>query len=311
MGKTAVFVLSTLQQLEIVDGEVSVLVICPTYVLAFQIKKEYDRFCKYLTDVRIAVFFGGMSIKNDEKTLKDNCPHIVVGTPGRISALVERKKLNLNNLKHFILDECDQILKKLYMWSKVQEIFKNTSRAQQVVMFSATLSKEIQMVCKKFMQDPLEVFIDDDAKLTLHGLAQHYVKLEEKEKNKKLVDLLDVLEFNQVVIFVKSVQRCVALAQVLTEQNFSAVAIHSKVRQMARKYLDFKELKQRILVATDLFGRGTDIERVNIVINYDMPESSDTYLHRFARAGRFGTKGLAISFVSDENFPTKLICQLT
>merc|ERR1712044_76874 len=144
--------------------------------------------------------------------------------------------------------------------------------------------------------------IDDEAKLTLHGLQQHYVKIKENEKNRKLFDLLDALEFNQVVIFVKSVQRCIALAKLLQEQNFPAVDIHRAMNQEERlqRYQLFKNFQRRILVATNLFGRGMDIERVNIVFNYDMPEDSDTYLHRVARAGRFGTKGLAISFVSDE-----------
>eukprot|EP00064_Thunnus_orientalis_P004764 superscaffoldBa00000445_g4776 len=184
----------------------------------------------------------------------------------------------------------------------VQEIFRMTPHEKQVMMFSATLSKEIRPVCRKFMQDPMEIFVDDETKLTLHGLQQYYVKLKDNEKNRKLFDLLDALEFNQVVIFVKSVQRCVALAQLLVEQNFPAIAIHRGMPQEERlsRYQQFKDFQRRILVATNLFGRGMDIERVNIAFNYDMPEDSDTYLHRVARAGRFGTKGLAITFVSDE-----------
>ncbi|XP_059255784.1 spliceosome RNA helicase DDX39B isoform X2 [Mustela nigripes] len=272
MGKTAVFVLATLQQLEPVTGQV-------------------------------AVFFGGLSIKKDEEVLKKNCPHIVVGTPGRILALARNKSLNLKHIKHFILDECDKMLEQLDMRRDVQEIFRMTPHEKQVMMFSATLSKEIRPVCRKFMQDPMEIFVDDETKLTLHGLQQYYVKLKDNEKNRKLFDLLDVLEFNQVVIFVKSVQRCIALAQLLVEQNFPAIAIHRGMPQEERlsRYQQFKDFQRRILVATNLFGRGMDIERVNIAFNYDMPEDSDTYLHRVARAGRFGTKGLAITFVSDEN----------
>jgi len=242
-------------------------------------------------------------MEKDVQVLKSNCPHVVVGTPGRILALVRAKKLTLKNVKQFILDECDKMLEALDMRRDVQEIFRNTPHEKQVMMFSATLSKEIRPVCKKFMQDPMEVYVDDEAKLTLHGLQQHYVKLKENEKNKKLFDLLDALEFNQVVIFVKSVQRCMALAQLLVEQNFPAIAIHRGMTQEDRlsRYQQFKDFQKRILVATNLFGRGMDIERVNIVFNYDMPEDTDTYLHRVARAGRFGTKGLAITFVSDEN----------
>lgn len=302
MGKTAVFVLATLQQLEPSENHVYVLVMCHTRELAFQISKEYERFSKYMAGVKVSVFFGGMPIQKDEEVLKTACPHIVVGTPGRILALVNNKKLNLKHLKHFILDECDKMLESLDMRRDVQEIFRNTPHGKQVMMFSATLSKEIRPVCKKFMQDPMEVYVDDEAKLTLHGLQQHYVKLKENEKNKKLFELLDVLEFNQVVIFVKSVQRCIALAQLLTDQNFPAIGIHRNMTQDERlsRYQQFKEFQKRILVATNLFGRGMDIERVNIVFNYDMPEDSDTYLHRVARAGRFGTKGLAITMVSDE-----------
>merc|ERR1712063_75341 len=302
MGKTAVFVLATLQQLEPVEGQVSVLVMCHTRELAFQISKEYERFSKFLPNIKVGVFFGGLAIAKDEQVLKNNCPHIVVGTPGRILALVRTKKLPLKNLKHFVLDECDKMLEQLDMRRDVQEIFRATPHEKQVMMYSATLSKDIRPVCKKFMQDPMEVYIDDEAKLTLHGLQQHYVKLKDSEKNRKLFELLDVLEFNQVVIFVKSVQRCVALAQLLIEQNFPAIAIHRGMTQEERlsRYQQFKDFKKRILVATDLFGRGMDIERVNIVFNYDMPENSDSYLHRVARAGRFGTKGLGITFVSDE-----------
>ncbi|GCB64627.1 hypothetical protein scyTo_0009846 [Scyliorhinus torazame] len=269
-----------------------VLVMCHTRELAFQISKEYERFSKYMPSVKVAVFFGGLSVKKDEELLKKNCPHIVVGTPGRILALARNKSLNLKHIKHFILDECDKMLEQLDMRRDVQEIFRMTPHEKQVMMFSATLSKEIRPVCRKFMQD-----------LTLHGLQQYYVKLKDNEKNRKLFDLLDVLEFNQVVIFVKSVQRCIALAQLLVEQNFPAIAIHRGMPQEERlsRYQQFKDFQRRILVATNLFGRGMDIERVNIVFNYDMPEDSDTYLHRVARAGRFGTKGLAITFVSDEN----------
>jgi len=302
MGKTAVFVLATLQQLDPTDGQVSCLVMCHTRELAYQIAKEYERFSKFMTNIKVGVFFGGMQIAKDEETLKNNCPHIVVGTPGRILALVKNKKLNLKNLKHFVLDECDKMLAQLDMRRDVQEIFRATPHEKQVMMFTATLAKDVRPVCKKFMQDPMEVYIDDEAKLTLHGLQQHYLKIKENEKNRKLFELLDALEFNQVVIFVKSIQRCMALGQLLEDQNFPAIGIHRAMKQEERlsRYQQFKDFQKRILVATDLFGRGMDIERVNIVFNYDMPENSDTYLHRVARAGRFGTKGLGITFVAEE-----------
>ncbi|KAI8067457.1 ATP-dependent RNA helicase uap56 [Gongronella butleri] len=304
MGKTAVFVLATLQQVEPVDGEVAVIVLCHTRELAFQIKNEYARFSKYLPEIRTEVFYGGVSINKDIEILKDKskCPHILVGTPGRVLALIRDKHLKLANVKHFVLDECDKMLEQLDMRRDVQDIFRATPHHKQVMMFSATLSKDTRPVCKKFMQNPLEIYVDDEAKLTLHGLIQYYVKLDERAKNRKLNDLLDQLEFNQVCIFVRSVARANELNRILTECNFPSICIHSQMSQDERikRYRSFKDFEKRIMVATDIFGRGIDIERVNIVINYDMPDSADTYLHRVGRAGRFGTKGLGISFVSEE-----------
>ncbi|PAV91286.1 hypothetical protein WR25_16839, partial [Diploscapter pachys] len=245
MGKTAVFVIATLQQLEPVDGTVSVLCMCHTRELAFQISKEYERFSKYLPQVKVSVFFGGMPIKKDEDTLRTNCPHIVVGTPGRILALTKSGKLKLDKTKFFVLDECDKMIGDADMRHDVQEIVKMTPQEKQVMIFSATLPKVLRVVCKKFMQDPMEVYVDDEAKLTLHGLQQHYVKLKESEKNRKLLELLDALEFNQVVIFVKSVRRCEALHQLLSEQNFPSIAIHRGMQQEERlsRYQAFKDFQ--------------------------------------------------------------------
>merc|ERR1711970_664059 len=258
MGKTAVFVLATLQQLDPTDGQVSCLVMCHTRELAFQISKEYERFSKFMTNIKVGVSFGGMEIKKDEATLKDNCPHIVVGTPGRILALVKNKKLNLKNLKHFVLDECDKMLAQLDMRRDVQEIFRATPHEKEVMMFTATLSKDIRPVCKKFMQDPMEVYIDDEAKLTLHGLQQHYLKIKENEKNRKLFELLDALEFNQVVIFFQVYS---ALHGPWPAIGRPELPCHwhppcNEARRTSCRYQQFKDFQKRILVATGLFGRG-------------------------------------------------------
>jgi ATP-dependent RNA helicase UAP56/SUB2 len=305
MGKTAVFVLATLHQLSVAafpvgENQVSVLVLCHTRELAFQIAHEYERFSKYLPKVKTAVFYGGISIRTNRDVLKNDCPHIVVGTPGRVLGLIREKSLKLDHIKHFVLDECDRILESLDMRRDIQEIFRMTPHEKQVMMFSATLSKDIRPVCKKFCQDPMEIYVDDDKKLTLHGLNLYYIKLAEAEKNRKLNDLLDALEFNQVVIFVSKVARANELNRLLTECNFPSICIHAGMKQDERiaKYKSFKDFNARILVSTDLFGRGIDIERVNVVINYDFPDDSDQFLHRVGRAGRFGTKGIAISFIS-------------
>jgi ATP-dependent RNA helicase UAP56/SUB2 len=249
----------------------------------------------------LATTVTGVSVKSDLAALEAEVPSIVVGTPGRIMDLAtSRKVMDLSKVKHFVLDECDRMLAEVDMRKDVQTIFKATPHEKQVMMFSATLEKEIRPVCRKFCQDPMEIFVDDDTKLTLHGLQQYYLRLQENEKNRKLNDLLDYLDFNQVVIFVSKSKRATELSRLLEEHNFPSICIHAALKQEERiaRFKAFKDFEKRILVSTDLFGRGIDIERVNIVINYDFPDVSDQYLHRVGRAGRFGTKGLAISFIS-------------
>jgi len=308
MGKTAVFVLACMQLIDTSENAVKILVMCHARELAYQIKHEFDRFGKYFPDLKTAVVFGGTPYMQDKERFNSSPPHIVIGTPGRTLALVRDNFLKTDKLTHFILDECDKCLEKMDMRKDIQDVFVSTPRKKQVMMFSATMSSEMRDVCKKFMNEPLEITVQEESKLTLHGLVQHYIKLEEKQKNRKLNDILDELEFNQVVIFVKSVQRAMALDRLLQECSFPSISMHSGLQQEERiqRYKQFKDFKKRIMVATDLFGRGIDIERVNIVINYDMAPDTDTYLHRVGRAGRFGTKGLAITFIASEEESTTL-----
>ena len=256
-----------------------------------------------MKDVLTEVMYGGSTVQSNIKLLKSaQAPHIIVGTPGRILQLAREKHLPLENLKMFVLDECDRLLDQVSMRSDIQKIFKETPHNKQVMMFTATLSDEIKVTCRKFMRNPTEVLIENESKLTLHGLKQYFVKLEDREKIAKLMNLLDQLAFNQVIIFVKSVQYADKLAQVLNRDAFPTKAIHSGMKQEERIeiYEAFKQFKHRILVATELCARGIDIEKINIVFNYDMPDNSDSYLHRVGRAGRFGTKGIAITFVSSD-----------
>jgi len=307
MGKTAVFVLAVLQSLDARKPDpVSALVLCHTKELAYQIHREFERLGKYLTAIKSQVFYGGVPLEKDKEKLNEN-PAIVVGTPGRILDLYRRKLLKFDKLRFFILDECDKMLEQKDMGRDITEIFTKTPIDKQVMMLSATFSKEVRKLASKFMQNPEEILIDDEAKLILEGILQYYVNVREDQKTKKLADLLDNLLFNQVIIFVSKVERAVELNKILRECNFPSIAIHSglTVEERIDRYRQFKEGQGRILVSTDLFARGVDIEKVNIVINYDMPKPStdkhdeiDTYLHRVGRTARFGTKGLAISFVA-------------
>ena len=188
------------------------------------------------------------------------------------------------------------------MRADVQRIFKKTPANKQVMMFSATLPDETKDVCKKFMRKPVEIIVKEENKEHLEKLQQFYVKLKEEEKSKKLFDILDSIQFNQVIIFVNSIIRCETLSDMLTKNNFPSIAIHASLPQEERiKLFDlFKNFKRRIMVASELYGRGVDFLKVNTVINYDMSANAEAYVHRVGRAGRFGTKGITITFLSKE-----------
>jgi ATP-dependent RNA helicase UAP56/SUB2 len=286
------------------DKNPKVLVLCHTRELAYQIAAEFLRFTKYMKEIKVAVFYGGVPIAEHEKLLQDH-PQIIIGTPGRIlelASLIDSKRpggkkpkatLNLKHISIFVLDECDKMLGRLDMRKDVQKIFMQTPVTKQVMMFSATIGEELRPVCKKFMYNPLDIFVSD-GEITLHGLTQYYLKVKEDQKTKRLIDLLDALEFNQIIIFVSSPPRATELTKILNECNFPANCIHSKLKpeQRTEVYRQIKAYQCRVIVATNLAARG---------VNYDFPENSDTYLHRVGRAGRFGTKGLCISFVSTDN----------
>ncbi|CAK9034651.1 DEAD-box ATP-dependent RNA helicase 56 (API5-interacting protein 1), partial [Durusdinium trenchii] len=175
MGKTAVFVLACLQQIDSSEKAVRTMVVCHTRELAYQIKQEFERFSKYFPGVKSAVVYGGTPMSTDKEMLKDNCPHILIGTPGRVLALLREKDLKLDKLQHFVLDECDKCLDKIDMRKDVQSIFMESPKKKQVMMFSATMSAETRALCKKFMTEPHEIRVDEESKLTLHGLLQYYV----------------------------------------------------------------------------------------------------------------------------------------
>jgi len=184
------------------------------------------------------------------------------------------------------------------MRSDVQEIFTQTPHEKQVMMFSGTIKKEDQEICLKFLQDPLIITIEDLSKLVLNGLKQFFVSLMESQKLSQLVLILEQITYNQVIIFVNKKERALALSKYLKDKNFNNEVLVRDLDQEKRFniFTRFKDNEFRILVATDLCGRGVDIVRVNLVINFDIPEVEEDYMHRIGRAGRFDTPGMAISF---------------
>jgi len=308
MGKTAVFVLSILNLIEPEEDRkhLLALILCHTRELALQIQKEFHRFQKHLPNVVTSVVVGGVPYNAQKESLKQAKPNIVIATPGTFLRILKEKEkvLDLSQLKFFVIDECDQIMESLELRKDTQDIFRLTPVQKQVMMFTATLSEQTQQLCRRFMRHPHEVLINDGAKLTLEGLHQYFVTIAEQGKIRKIIDLLDQLQFNQCMIFVKSVLRAENLHQILTKESFPTIACYGKLKQKQRLevYTKFKETKTPIMICTDIFARGIDFERVNVVINFDMPLTEDIYLHRVGRAGRYGTKGVTVSFVtSDED----------
>jgi len=306
MGKTAVFVFALLEQIEKVADDkkphCQAIVIAHARELAYQIETEFKRFNKYLPHCTTAVFYGGVPEDEHVKALKKEVPAIVVGTPGRLSALIKKKALDASRVKWFVVDEFDRSLEDMKMRRDVQTIFLQTPREKQVMMFSATMSDELRNVARKFMNEPTEIYVDQQAKLTLHGLTQFFCNVTEDQKGRRLSEILDAVDFNQCIIFTSSVERCETLNKVLNQLKFPAKAMHSRMDQADRLqvYDSCKSNQTRIIVATDLFGRGVDIDRINLVVQFDMAPDADQYLHRVGRAGRFGTKGVTVAFLTDE-----------
>eukprot|EP00817_Percolomonadidae_sp_ATCC50343_P003186 CAMPEP_0117419788 /NCGR_PEP_ID=MMETSP0758-20121206/1274_1 /TAXON_ID=63605 /ORGANISM="Percolomonas cosmopolitus, Strain AE-1 (ATCC 50343)" /LENGTH=248 /DNA_ID=CAMNT_0005201051 /DNA_START=588 /DNA_END=1334 /DNA_ORIENTATION=- len=201
------------------------------------------------------------------------------------------------------------MLDNLSMRDDIQRIMKYTPKNKQIMMYSATMSKDTRAIAKKLMHEPLEILVDDCSHLTLDGLTQYYMNKNEKEKNLALNELLKGLQYNQVVIFVSTKDRAKRLNQLLNDGSYESICIYSGLPQPDRlqRFDAFKKFEKRILVATDLVGRGIDIQKVNVVINYDLPYSENQYLHRVGRAGRYSTKGLAVSFVNYDETREDLI----
>jgi len=259
MGKTAVFVISVIQQ-NPEPKNLETIAIANTRELSMQICKEFKRFVKYLPGIKCATLYGGVPIEGQIQSLKTETPNIVCGTPGRLMDLVDRKALDLSHVKHFIIDECDKVLCEERIRSQMQRVFLATPKDKQVMMFSATLSPEMRELCKKYMHNPCEFYIDEE-KLTLDGLKQYFFPIAEKDKNRKLVDILDGLDFNQCIVFVSTVQRAQALDRLLRGINFPSICIHGAMETTDRinHFTEFKEGKSRVLVSTDLMGRGIDV----------------------------------------------------
>jgi ATP-dependent RNA helicase len=299
-GKTAVFSIGILQVIESASNETQALVLSPTRELAEQTQKVLLSLGDFM-NVQCHACIGGKSIGEDVRRL-DFGVQVVSGTPGRVYDMIRRKNLRTRNVKLLVIDEADEMLNKGFK-EQIYDIYRYLPPTTQVVLVSATLPQEVLEMTNKFMNDPIRVLVKRD-ELTLEGIKQFFVAVEREEwKFDTLCDLYDTLTITQAVIFCNTRKKVDWLAQKMRAANFTVSAMHGDMPQRERDAImeEFRSGGSRVLIATDVWGRGIDVQQVSLVINYDLPTNRELYIHRIGRSGRFGRKGVAINFVKNED----------
>jgi ATP-dependent RNA helicase len=299
-GKTATFSIGVLQSLDITSRETQALVLSPTRELAQQIQKVILALGDY-QNVTCHACVGGKSVAEDIRQL-DNGVHVVSGTPGRVFDMISRHTLRTRNIKMLVLDEADEMLN-LGFKEQIYDVYRYLPPATQVVLVSATLTPDVLQITKKFMNNPIRILVKRD-EITLEGIKQFFVAVEKEEwKFDTLCDLYDTLTITQAVIFCNTRRKVDWLTDRMRKNNFTVSSMHGEMPQNERDEImkAFRSGESRVLITTDIFARGIDIQQVSLVINYDLPNNRELYIHRIGRSGRFGRKGVAINFVKNED----------
>ncbi|KAL5268234.1 hypothetical protein ACHWQZ_G002184 [Mnemiopsis leidyi] len=299
-GKTATFSIAALQSVDIQLREPQVIVLSPTRELAVQIQKVMLSLGDYMS-VQCHACIGGTSIGEDIRKL-DYGQHIVSGTPGRVFDMIQRRNLRTRSVKMFILDESDEMLNKGFK-EQIYDVYRYLPPSSQVLLVSATLPHDVLELTNKFMTDPVRVLVKRD-ELTLEGIKQFFVAVEREEwKFDTLCDLYDTLTITQAVIFCNTKRKVDWLTDKMRESNFTVSSMHGDMPQQERNAImeEFRTAKSRVLISTDVWARGIDVQNVSLVINYDLPPNRELYIHRIGRSGRYGRKGVAINFVKNDD----------
>lgn len=295
-GKTATFVIGCLAMVDFSKKSCQALLLAPTRELAQQIHKVVIGIGSFV-GVRSICCIGGTNISHDMVKLKEG-QHVVVGTPGRIFDLISRRHLDVADMVTLVVDEADEMLS-YDMRELIYDMFKKMPPTIQICLFSATMPPAILELSTTFMADPVRILVTKD-ELTLEGIRQFYVAIEEENwKLATLCDLYEQLTVTQAIIYVNTRRAADNLAKQLEVRDFVVSVMHAELDQTERNVImrEFVSGSTRLLISTDLLGRGIDVQQVSLVVNYDMPEVMEQYLHRIGRSGRFGRKGLAINFV--------------
>jgi len=299
-GKTATFSISSLQRVNIKDPDCQVLILAPTRELAHQTYKVLNDLGDYMK-IQSHACVGGTAVREDIQILQRGV-QIVVGTPGRVNDMIGRNALRLTKLRMFVLDEADEMLSRGFK-DQIYDVFQYLPSEVQVCLFSATMPVEILNMTKRFMRNPVRILVKKEA-LTLDGIRQFYISVEREDwKLDTLCDLYETLTITQAIIYCNTRQKTEWLQDKMTSRDFTVSCMHGEMDMSNRQLImrEFRSGSSRVLITTDLLARGIDVQQVSLVINYDLPINRENYIHRIGRSGRFGRKGVAINFVSQED----------
>ncbi|SAM07330.1 hypothetical protein [Absidia glauca] len=300
-GKTATFSISILQSIDVAVKQTQALILAPTRELALQIQKVVLALGDFM-GIECHACIGGTNVREDIAKLQSGV-HIVVGTPGRVFDMINnRRAFNTDAMKMFVLDEADEMLARGFR-EQIYDVFQLMPGSTQVVLLSATMPTDVLEVTTKFMRDPVRILVKRD-ELTLEGIKQFYIAVDKEEwKLDTLSDLYETVTITQAVIFCNTRRKVDWLTDKLHEREFTVSAMHGDMDQAQRDVImkEFRSGSSRVLITTDLLARGIDVQQVSLVINYDLPSNRENYIHRIGRGGRFGRKGVAINFVSNDD----------
>ena len=295
-GKTAAFGLPLLQYLDPSSEETQAIVLTPTRELCIQVTQALRSYAEHI-DVNVVAVFGGTSVRDQAARVRSRA-HVIVATVGRMKDLISRGALILTGTRYVVLDEADEMLD-LGFIEDVERILRMCPSGRQTMLFSATMPPPIARLAETYMYDPVTISITPK-KLTVDAIEQAFVEVEAKEKTNRLIEVLKAEEPEQAIVFCRTKIGTARLDRTLRDRGVQAKALHGDMSQGQRDgvMISFKEHQSPLLVATDVAARGLDIEHVTHVINFDLPNNSEIYVHRIGRTGRVGRTGRAITFVT-------------
>jgi len=299
-GKTATFAISSLQKLDLSRRECQTMILSPTRELAQQTMKVIEAMGDYMK-ARVHACVGGTAVRDDIRTLQEGV-HIVVGTPGRVYDMINRRALRMEHVSLFVLDEADEMLSRGFK-DQIYSVFQFLPDKVQVALFSATMPSDVLDVTVRFMRNPIRILVKRD-ELTLEGIKQFFVSVDREEwKFGTLCDLYESLTITQAIIYCNTRRKVDWLTDKMQAKDFTVSAMHGEMDQRERDLImrEFRSGTSRVLITTDLLARGIDVQQVSLVINYDLPSNRENYIHRIGRSGRFGRKGVAINFITQSD----------